>query len=137
MHYDWAMVRFEDESVVEGYYDKCLYPTKLLAFIEHIRHVNSEITRETSAIVHSCNESDHSRDNALTETWTSQFDEENNPVLNIVPFLSIDVLLLVIAECPKLTEKKGHSNVVHIVKSKHPCWSNAFSKAGEEQQYCY
>ena len=49
--YDWAMLRFEDESVVEGYHDKCLYPTKLLAFIEHIRHVNSEITRETSAMV--------------------------------------------------------------------------------------
>jgi hypothetical protein len=75
--YDWAsMVRFEDESLVEGYYDKCSYPTKLLAFVEHISYVNSEITRETSAIVHSCDESDHSRDSALTETWTSQFDWE-------------------------------------------------------------
>jgi hypothetical protein len=106
----------------------------LLAFIEHIRLVNSEITRETSAIVHSCNESDHSRDSALTETQTSQFDEENNPVLEIVPLFSIDVCLLVIAVCPKLAEKKGYSNVVHMVKPKHPCWSNAFSKAGEEQQ---
>ena len=58
--YDWAMVRFEDESLVEGYHDKCLYPTKLLAFIEHIRLVNSKITKETCDIVHSCNESDHS-----------------------------------------------------------------------------
>jgi hypothetical protein len=38
--YDWVMVRFEDESEVEGYYDKCLYPSKLLAFVEHISHVN-------------------------------------------------------------------------------------------------
>jgi hypothetical protein len=67
--YDWVMVRFEEERQVEDYYDRCLYATKLLAFIEHIRLVNSEITRETSVIVHSsCNESDHSRDSALTET---------------------------------------------------------------------
>jgi hypothetical protein len=38
---------------------------------------------------------------------------------------------LVIQECPKLSEKKGHSSVVHMVKPKIPCWSNAFSKAGE------
>jgi peroxiredoxin len=83
--------------------------------------------------VHSCNDSDHSRDSAaLTETWTSQFDEEKNSVLNVVPPLSIDVCLLVVAKCPKLAEKKGHSNVVHMVKPKHPCWSNAFSEAGEE-----
>ena len=95
---------------MEGCYDKCLYLTKLLAFIEHIRLVNSEITRETSAIVHSCNKSDHSRDSVCTETWISQFDEENNPVLKIVPLFSIDVRLLVIAVCPKLAEKKEHSN---------------------------
>jgi hypothetical protein len=107
--YGWAVVKFQDESLVGGYYDNCLYPTKLLAFIEHIRLVNSEITKETCCdIVHSCNESDHTqpRDSLLTETWTSQFDEENNPVLNIVPLLSIDVCLLVIAESPKLAEKR-------------------------------
>ena len=119
--YDWAMVRFEEESLVEGYYDKCLYPTKLLAFVEHIRHTNAAVTKETGAIVHSCDESDHSRDSALTETWISQFDEDNNPVLNLVPLESIDVRLLVIQECPKLSEKKGHSNVVHMVKPKNPC----------------
>jgi hypothetical protein len=71
--------------------------------------------------VYSCDESDHSRDSSLTETWTSQFDGDNNPVLNLAPLESIDVHHLVKQECPKLAEKKGHSNVVHMVKPKHPC----------------
>jgi putative IMPACT (imprinted ancient) family translation regulator len=51
------------------HYDRDFYPTKLLAFVEHIRIEN---TQETYAIVHSCidsdSDSDYKRDSALTET---------------------------------------------------------------------
>ena len=56
-------------SQFKCYYDRDFYPTKLLAFVEHIRIEN---TQETYAIVHSCvdSDSDYKRDSALTETWT-------------------------------------------------------------------
>jgi hypothetical protein len=61
----------EEQSQVEGYYARDLYLTTLLTFVEHIRVVNAQVTIDIYAKVRSCIESDHTRDNALTDTWKS------------------------------------------------------------------
>eukprot|EP00978_Attheya_sp_CCMP212_P040692 scaffold225093_cov68-Attheya_sp.AAC.3 len=51
-------------------------------------------------------------------------DDNGHPVINTIPLESIDIHVLVILECPKLDEKKGHSeDAVHIMKPRYPaCW---------------
>eukprot|EP00972_Heterocapsa_arctica_P049282 7253698-Heterocapsa_arctica.AAC.1 len=128
--YEWCMVVFEidDNDGTGGFYPYGHYPTKVLAFVEHIRIENTQTITDTYAIVHSCIDSDHTRDSALTESWTLQYDDNDHPVITAIPVESIDARVLVISECPKLMEKKGHSDIVHMVKPRDPCWANHFTR---------
>ena len=128
--YDWCMVVFETDGNEgpNGFFPYGHYPTKVLAFVEHIHIVNTETITDTYAIVHSCIDSDHKRDSALTESWTLEYNDNGHPVITTIPVESIDARVLVISECPKLMEKKGHSDIVHMVKPRDPCWANHFTR---------
>eukprot|EP00978_Attheya_sp_CCMP212_P035352 scaffold153328_cov43-Attheya_sp.AAC.1 len=78
-----------------GFYPYGHYPTKVLVFVEHIRIENTQIITDTYAIVHSCIDSDHTRDSgALTESWTLQYDDNDHPVITAIPVDSIDARVL-------------------------------------------
>eukprot|EP00978_Attheya_sp_CCMP212_P017680 scaffold47365_cov68-Attheya_sp.AAC.4 len=82
--YEWSMVVFEinNNDGPKGFYAYGHYPTKVLAFVECIRIVNTQSITDIYAIVHSCIDSDHTRDSSLTESWTLQYDDNGHPVIN-------------------------------------------------------
>jgi len=123
--YDWAMIKFEtdddenndENSVVKGYYDKDLYPGKVLCFLK-------SQDDSIEAIMHCCMASDHNDDGILVERWKKEFEYDGRnlvPLLRCVSVDSFEEPCFVVEDKPGLMEEYGND-------PKNEQWSN-FSKA--------
>jgi len=135
--YDWAMVKFEasqgDRSfpvnAKGGYYDKDLYPCKILCFLK-------AIDDSIHAVVQCCNASNHDQDGTLIERWKKEYgiDEIKKvlvPQLRCVSVDSFEDLCFVVEDKPGLFEELGTdiselNNGITLVKPRDKGWAKEF-----------
>jgi len=135
--YDWAMVKLElsdgDRSfpvnAKGGYYDKDLYPCKVLCFLK-------AIDDSIHAVVHCCNASNHDKDGTLVERWKKEYgiDEVKKvlvPQLKCVSVDSFEDLCFVVQDKPGLFEELGTdiselNNGITLVKPRDKGWAIEF-----------
>jgi len=111
--YDWAMVKLESVAgdsnfpvnAKGGYYDKDLYPCKVLCFLK-------ATDDSIHAMVHCCNASNHNKDGTLVERWNKEcgIDEVNKvlvPQLRCVSVDSFEDSCFVVEDKPGLLEESG------------------------------
>jgi len=133
--YDWAMIRFEieeeithkDKDEVHGYYEKDLFPGKILCFLK---------SKDDSieAIVHCCMASDHKGDGILVERWNKEFEQDGRKLIPLLRCVSVDCfeeLCFVVEDKPGLMEEYGDdprrmNNGVTLVKPREKAWPKAF-----------
>ena len=141
--YDWAMVKFETvagdmnfpANTKRGYYDRDLYPCKVLCFLQ---------AKDDSihAVVHCCNASDHKEDGKLMERWYKEYgiDVVANqlvPQLRCVSVDSFEDSCFVVEDKPGLFEELGNdlrkiNNGITLVKPREKGWPKEFLKNTEK-----
>jgi hypothetical protein len=149
--YDWVMVNFQVDNDIDGdnvdshrskrhrtietgnRYPDEYYPAKILCFFA------DPIDKEIMALVHSCDDNDHSEDSALCEVWSLEYQVKRDssnalvafPTIRAVPVSSFDEAVLVIEEMPGLTEAADVATNPHysrciLVKNRERWWASEF-----------